>query len=149
MTKRSLILVILLVGVMESGSVVADAVTVSVGVRNSPPILSNVQVSIKESIICLAFLVEDPNTLADIKEITVVVYEASGGGLSIQRYVWRGLGTRWSPEPHASFFPPSNLDRQRGFQFVLEIQRKQLGKMIVHISVFDSGKNHVEGECCL
>lgn len=140
-------LVILMV--LNHSMVQAEPVTVSVNVRNVPPSLSHAKVVLEEEALLLSFLVEESNTLLDLKRIVVSVYEVTSDGVVIQKYIWEGLGTDWTPKPIASLYPSESLSRSKGFLFSLTIMRKSHEGLIVIVQVSDKGQNQVCDEVIL
>lgn len=136
-TKRLTIVILLLL--TQALGTAAEDITVTVKVQNRPPLLFLQDLALTDDSIHLSFSVEDPNTLADLQEVAVFIYETGEIGLTNQKFIWKGIGTDWFPKPQVSFFPPPELSRERRFVFLLEVKRKQQGEVFILIEACDQG----------
>lgn len=136
--KLAVILLIMLVCPIVMGDKQVD---VSLSVNNCPPEIYGENLIVTQDSLSIYFSVQDSNTIRDIKTITVIFYEDNKKRTSIRKYSFQGVGTRWRPEPEASFFPPESLSRKKSVQFFLKGRRVLKGTVVVTIVVIDSGQN--------
>lgn len=134
--KRLTIVILLLTQALGTA---AEDIIVSVEVQNRPPLLSLQDFALTDDSIHLSFSVEDPNTLADLQEVAVFIYETGEIGLTNRKFIWKGIGKDWYPKPQVSFFPPPGLSRERRFVFLLEVKREQQGEVFILIKACDQG----------
>ncbi len=146
--KHSLITLLILLILNQQAIITADSVTVSLGVRNVPPSLSNLNIIVEKETIEISFLVEESNTLADLGEIVVVVYE-TGDGMVIRKFQWKGLGSEWKPKPETSLSPSEDLRRLKYFLFSLRILRKECSRLMISVTVTDSAQNQTHDSIVL
>ncbi|MBU7019303.1 MAG: hypothetical protein HXS44_17485 [Theionarchaea archaeon] len=146
MPKLNQSVLIVLLFLTQLAPIAAESVTVSIGVRNKSPLISDARLLYTEENMCLSFLVEDSNTLADIERITVVFYEIGDNGMVIQEFIWQEFGTDWIPNPVDSLFPPADLRRSKSFRFSLTAQRKGREGLAVFITAIDSSKSQTSLE---
>lgn len=146
--KHSLITLLILLILNQQAIITADSVTVSLGVRNVPPSLSNLNIIVEKETIEISFLVEESNTLADLGEIVVVVYE-TGDGMVIRKFQWKGLGSEWKPKVETSLSPSEDLRRLKYFLFSLRILRKECSRLMISVTVTDSAQNQTHDSIVL
>lgn len=123
-------------------AVYAEPVTVSLGVQNAAPTLSGLTGICSGSFLTVSFLLEDSNTIADVKKVIVVIWHKESPA-SLQRFTWEGIGSDWDPQPMRADVPSPDLRRSKGFHFSLTVMRDELAGGIVVVSVADSGNEKV------
>lgn len=146
--KYSFMMLLILLVLNQQAMVKADPVTVSLGIRNVPPSLSNLKIVIEKETIEISFLVEESNTLADLGEIVVMVYEI-GDGMVISKFQWKGLGSEWAPKPVTSLSPSEDMSRSKRFLFSLTILRRECTRLIVSVTITDNAQNKVHDRIVL
>jgi hypothetical protein len=118
-----------------------EQVGVSLSINNIPPKLYDEHLIITNESLNIYFSVQDSNTIADIKKITIILYENNEGKTSIRKYILKGVGTEWYPKPEDSLFPSLFLSREKNFQFFLKERKVLHGIVVVNIAVIDSEEN--------
>lgn len=144
--KCGMTLIAVLLGLNMPVVTVAEEITIGLEVNNVSPLLCEEEFVLTEEAIYISFLIEESNTLADIKKIQITIFEIGEKEVSIQKFTWEGVGKEWTPKPCDSVLPPLSQSRQKSFRFTLTIQRIQHGVVLVSIIVCDCGDN--QSRCC-